>query len=220
MGRRIVGLFLTHHHIDHCGGVEVFARELGVQVWAHPITAERLPDFPTGRRLADGDDIVLDGPTAQKWQVLLTPGHAPGHLCLHEESMGLLIVGDMVASEGTIIVEPNDGDMRVYLEQLDRLRSLGARVALPAHGAPIQEPRALFDHYIEHRLMREQKVLAALRRTGPVGATASDLVPEAYADTPRSIWGLAAMSLSAHLIKLAEDGLASRDGERYFARVP
>lgn len=219
-GRRLVGLFLTHHHVDHCGGTEVFARELGVPVWAHRMTADRLPGFPITRRLADGEDVVLDAPVAQKWRVLLTPGHAPGHLCLHEASLGMLVVGDMVASEGTIIVEPNDGDMRVYIEQLDRLRSLGSRLALPAHGDPIQDPRALFTHYIEHRLLREQKVLVALRSAGPSGATAGDLVPDVYADTPRARWGLAEMSLSAHLIKLAEDGLASRNDQRYFAQVP
>lgn len=219
VGRRVAGLLLTHHHLDHCGGTDVFARELGAPVWAHALTADRLPDMPISRRLVDGEDIVLDGPAPQRWRVLLTPGHAPGHVCLHEDTLRMVVVGDMIASKGTIIVEPSDGHMRTYLEQLARLRSLEARVALPAHGVPIQDPRALFTHYIEHRLLREQKVLGALRASGPAGASAMDLVSDVYADTPRAVWGLAAMSLAAHLIKLSEDGLASRDGERYWARV-
>lgn len=217
-GRNLVGLFLTHHHGDHSGGTEFFARELGLPVWAHEATARRLHGIQVSRELADGERIVLEGPGAQAWTVLHTPGHAPGHLCLHEEALGIVVVGDMVASEGTILVEPNDGDMRVYIEQLERLRSLAARTALPAHGAPIESPGQLFDHYVRHRLLREGKVLAALRASGPGGATTADLVPVAYADTPRAAWGLAAMSLAAHLVKLAQDGLASREGERYFAR--
>lgn len=217
-GRRVVGLFLTHHHIDHAAGASLFARELGLPIWAHAATADRLDDVRVTRRLEEGEQIVLGGPEPQRWDVLLTPGHAPGHLCLHEPALRAVVVGDMVASQGSIIVEPNDGDMRVYLEQLGRLRSLDAEVALPAHGAPIRDPHALFTHYIEHRLLRERLVLGALRKAGLLGARPEDLVPEVYTDTPQSVWGLAAMSLAAHLIKLAQDGLASQQGERYFAR--
>jgi ribonuclease/clavin/mitogillin len=216
-GRRLVALVLTHHHVDHVGGAAFFARELDLPILAHDVTAARLPDLEVSLRIGDGESLVLDGPTPQKWTALHTPGHAPGHLCFHEASLGALVVGDMVASEGTILVDPVDGDMRLYLEQLARLRELGARVALPAHGAPIDEPAALFGFYVRHRLMREQKVLAALRAEGPRGATPTELVAIAYADTDHAVWGIAALSLSAHLVKLQGDGLASRDGEHYRA---
>jgi glyoxylase-like metal-dependent hydrolase (beta-lactamase superfamily II) len=199
------------------GGAAFFARELGVPLLAHDITAARLPDLEIPLRLEDGESLILDGPTSQKWTALHTPGHAPGHLCFHEPTLGALVVGDMVATEGTILVDPVDGDMQLYLEQLERLRTIGARVALPAHGAPIEEPAKLFDFYVRHRLVREQKVLAALRARGERGATPFELVPTAYADTPQAAWGIAALSLTAHLVKLQRDGLASRDGEHYRA---
>ena len=94
---------------------------------------------------------------------------------------------------------------------------LGAALALPAHGEPIERPTETFDRYIAHRKMREAKVLSALQVHGPAGATPADLVPTAYDDTPPAIWGLAQMSLEAHLIKLVRDGLASSAGERYIA---
>jgi glyoxylase-like metal-dependent hydrolase (beta-lactamase superfamily II) len=169
------------------------------------------------RLLSDGEELLLEGPTTQRWQVLHTPGHAPGHVCLFEPTLGQVVVGDMVASEGTILIEPGDGDMRVYLEQLRRLEALGARTALPAHGAPIAEPSRLFAFYVAHRLMREQKVLAALSALDRAGATADDLLPRAYDDTPRAVWPIARLSIQAHLAKLSEDGLVKCDGERYFA---
>lgn len=217
-GRRPVAIFLTHHHADHAGGAEFFARELGLPLWAHAKTRERLPDISVARTLVDGESIVLAGPTAQRWDALHTPGHAPGHLCLHEASTGMLIAGDMVASEGTILVEPVDGDMAVYIRELERLASLGARTVLPAHGAPILDPAALFERYVRHRRMREMKVLRALERAGAPGATPPELVPDAYDDTPKAAWGLAALSVAAHLVKLENEGLALSVDERYVAR--
>jgi endoribonuclease LACTB2 len=218
-GRELLAIVATHHHEDHVGGLDVLARELGVPVWAHDLTATRLSPQTRGlvtRRLVDGETIVLEGPRAESWRVLHTPGHAPGHVCLYEERTRTAVVGDMVASVGTILIAPGDGDMSVYLEQLDRLALLDASVALPAHGEPIDEPTALFRKYIAHRLMREAKVLDAVRAasaSGGAGADAAALVPVAYADTPAFLWPIAALSLQMHLEKLERDGLITRASE-------
>jgi glyoxylase-like metal-dependent hydrolase (beta-lactamase superfamily II) len=211
-GRTPIAIVVTHHHVDHVGGVDVLARELNLPVWAHAETARRVP-VSIARSLADGDPIVLDGPEPERWEVLHTPGHAPDHVSLFEPKRRTVVVGDMVASVGTILIAPGDGDMRTYLAQLERLACLDARVALPAHGEPIAEPTALFRQYIAHRRMRESKVIRALAtRSG--GATAQELLPDAYDDVPPATWPIALLSLTAHLVKLVDDGLVrvTREG--------
>ena len=221
-GRTLVAIVATHHHLDHVGGLDVLASELAVPVWAHDLTVDRLaPELRARvtRRLADGDVIVLEGPRAESWEVLHTPGHAPGHVCLFERRSRTLVVGDMVASVGTILIAPGDGDMKTYLDQLSRLTTYDASLALPAHGDPIDDPTALFRKYIAHRLAREAKVLAAVRAVGAQGAEAAELVPDAYSDTPMHLWPVAALSLEMHLEKLEREGAIARVGAAAFRAV-
>jgi ribonuclease/clavin/mitogillin len=204
-GRTPVAIVVTHHHADHVGGAGLLSRELALPLWAHAETAKRI-HAPVARTLVDGDLLDLAGPVPARWRVLHTPGHAQGHVCLLDDD-GTVVVGDMVASVGTILIAPGDGDMIVYLAQLERLASLGARLALPAHGDPIDEPTALFRHYIAHRLMREAKVLSAVASLGAAGGSAQQILPIAYADVPVTTWPIALLSVQTHLDKLAAEGL-------------
>jgi ribonuclease/clavin/mitogillin len=216
-GREPVAIFATHYHEDHVGGLDVLSRELALPVWAHAETAKRVGDVKVVRRLVDREILVLKGPTSESWQVLETPGHAWGHLCLWEERSRTVVAGDMVASVGTILIAPGDGDMRLYLASLARLAALNARIALPAHGAPIDAPTSLFLRYIEHRKMREERVYSALPPPSEPAVTSSALVPRAYDDTSPYLWPLARLSVEAHLAKLVEDGRA-RENEGRFAK--
>ncbi len=220
-GRTPVAIVLTHHHIDHMSGADVLTRELGLPLWAHAETASRIgaAGVRVSRTLTDGDVLELAGPVPERWRVLHTPGHAPGHVCLLDEAEGTVIVGDMVASVGTILIAPGDGDMIVYLEQLRRLAGLKARLALPAHGDPIDDPTVLFDRYVAHRLMREAKVVSAVLARGKDGGTDDEILAGAYDDVPVTTWPIALLSLRAHLEKLVTEGHVRREGSRYAAVV-
>jgi len=221
---RPLAIVATHHHPDHIGGAVVYAEQLGLPLWAHERTAALLPGLSFARHLRDGEQVRLGEST---WHVLHTPGHASGHVCLHDADNGTLIVGDMVASIGTILIPPDDGDMGEYLRQLERLALLDARRALPAHGDPIDDPSVLFRAYVAHRLAREAKVVQALagsERGGAVDAerdagrgapiTLEALLPTVYGDVAPEALPFALLSLRAHVDKLVRDGrvVESHDG--------
>jgi ribonuclease/clavin/mitogillin len=206
-GRVLKGILATHHHPDHIGGAKFLSETLALPLYASEETAKRL-DANVAVRVHDGEELTLDGPVPMSLRVLITPGHAPGHVCLLDEASRTVVVGDMVASVGTILIARGDGDMREYLVQLARLRDLNARLALPAHGEPIDEPAQLFAHYIEHRLKREQKVLAAFQKVGGPSAFSklAALLQDVYDDVSPAIFPIAMLSLETHVDKLVAEG--------------
>jgi glyoxylase-like metal-dependent hydrolase (beta-lactamase superfamily II) len=158
-------------------------------------------------------ETIADGDVAYGALAIATPGHAEGHLCF---AVGAAtIAGDMVAGVGTILIDPSEGDMAVYLASLERLLARPQTTLLPAHGPAIPDGHAKLREYLAHRLQREARVAAALRDEP---RTLGDLVAEAYCDTPRMLWGLAERSLLAHLVKLARDHRAVDGGDGRWSR--
>jgi glyoxylase-like metal-dependent hydrolase (beta-lactamase superfamily II) len=200
-------VLLTHHHGDHIGGAAALAARWGVPIAAHAATARRLDGIvEITTELADGDRV-------HDLACVYTPGHAEGHLCF--EHAGGTIAGDMVAGLGTILIDPDEGDMALYLASLELLLARPAATLLPAHGPPITDGPGKLREYLAHRRMREDRVLAALTDR----PTALDaMLPTAYGDTPRVLWPLAERSLRAHLDKLVREGRARFDGDARWSR--
>jgi endoribonuclease LACTB2 len=206
-------VFLTHHHQDHLGGALVVKRGLKVPIWCHEKTAAHLGDG-ADRLIGDEEPIELGGDFPMRFIAVHTPGHARGHLCLIEEKSKAAIVGDMVAGVGTIVIDPPEGDMGDYLDQLRRLRGLKIGALYPAHGPVIPDGPAKLADYLEHRAQREEQVLEAVRD----GCSAiEEILPVAYADVSEVLHPIAARSTEAILIKLVREGKVKRESGRYFA---
>jgi len=205
-GAQVEAILITHHHSDHIGFAQALGERTGAPILAHPETANRVS--MTVDRQITGDTLVeLD--EGHALCPVFTPGHAPGHLVYVDQGTGIAHAGDMVAGEGSILIDPDDGgDMSAYLESLELLAALGATRLVPAHGRTFEEPEAVCRQFIEHRLGREAKVLAAM---GTESKTLPEILASAYADTPKMLWPLAEKSVRAHLTKLVTDGRVLQD---------
>jgi len=153
--------------------------------------------------LRDGERVEGDGATLVP---VYTPGHASDHLCYYLVEEKALFTGDVILGGSTTVIPSDDGDLADYLASLRRLQTLDVRRIYPAHGPVIEDAQAKIREYIEHRLMRERQIVAALA-DGP--ATIPALVERIYSDVPVALHPVAAMSVESHLRKLAKEGRVS-----------
>ena len=206
-GAEPIAVVLTHHHGDHVAGALPLAREMGLPVWAHAETLTRWAGAGEAERgagvraLRDGETLDLSG--GERLRVLHTPGHAPGHVALLEETHGSLFAGDLVSGISTILIDPAPGSLDRYLASLGRLLEYPMRTVFPGHGPPGIDPLRMLRGVLEHRADRERRITEAIE------AGVSDLpgiVRRAYADTPRADPALAARQTEAHLARLVDRG--------------
>ncbi len=204
----VAAILVTHRHGDHTGGVRALRQALGkdvpVRAWGtDPVDEIDLHPLQEGETLRAG---------AATLRALHTPGHSSDHVCLYLDGAATLFSGDCILGEGTAVIAPPDGDMGDYLESLRRLRELYVERIFPGHFRPLSGGRDVIDGYIEHRRMREQRVLDALS----AGATTlEEIVARAYEDTPVELHPAAALSALAHLELLARQGRVRSTDHRW-----
>lgn len=205
--RRVEKILLTHIHSDHCGGALALKKRCGAKIGIHESRRGYLggEDFQYG----DGDRIPFDG---GELAVIHTPGHESGHCCFYEPADRILFSGDHILGFGTAVIPPPDGDMTQYMRSLEKLLRYRLRLILPGHGPIVGNPDAKIKEYIDHRLMREREVLAALSS----GRDSIGAITEAiYIDVARPLLRVAELSVEAHLIKLIQEGRVKREAGRY-----
>jgi glyoxylase-like metal-dependent hydrolase (beta-lactamase superfamily II) len=196
-------VLVTHAHPDHVGGVAAYAD--GRTVWAHADHRDRFRDaagLAPDRTFRPGDRVAGH-------EVLATPGHAPDHVALAGGEWA--IVGDLAVATGSVVVGAPEGDLRAYLDSLERVRDRGFDRLYPAHGPVIDDPAAVLSRLYDHRVERERRVHEAV--TG--GArTVEAVLAAAYDKDLTGVEDLARATVRAHLEKLADDGHLDFDGER------
>jgi glyoxylase-like metal-dependent hydrolase (beta-lactamase superfamily II) len=209
-GGDIRWILATHTHPDHSPAATPLAERTGALQLGRPAPAGKVQDrtFRPDRILEDGDLLETGEFTLQ---AVHTPGHASNHVCFRHEAHRMLFTGDHIMSGSTVVIDPPDGDMKQYLESLQRLKSLNLLSLAPGHGPVIEAPDEMVDWLIDHRLGREAKVIAALEANP--GLVLEALTPHVYDEVDPKLHGLASRSLLAHLQKLEVEGRAvCRDG--------
>lgn len=209
--RNIEFILVTHTHSDHVDAVSQYAETTGATVVArrgHEHRFERATDVTPDRTVRDGS--TLETADGHRVSLLATAGHAPDHVSLDVPGVATL-VGDLAVESGSVLVDDESGDMRAYLTSLRRLHSRASPVLFPGHGPIIERPKPTIQRLIDHRLQREQRVLAAVE----AGArTTDEIVTTAYEKDLTGVRDLAARTVRAHLDKLAVEGAVRWDGIR------
>lgn len=215
VGDGLKKIVCTHGHPDHLPGAAPLQRRTGAPILGRASGPGFRSEwtFRPDRQLEDGERLAVGDSTLR---VLHTPGHAEHHVCLLLEEDGLLFSGDHILNGSTTVITPPDGDMRAYIESLERLAREPFEFILPAHGHVIARGKTEVARLIAHRMAREAKVVDALQRTG--GGTLDTLVRYAYDDVDPIMHPVAKSSLTAHLLKLRDEQRAVQDGERWSLR--
>ena len=212
-------LLITHTHMDHspaaaplkqCWQARSYGygphgagkQEEGVQ-----IEAGGDMDFNPDVRVADGDQIQGDGWTIE---CVYTPGHTSNHICFALLEEKALFTGDHVMGWSTSVIGPPDGDMTSYMESLEKLLTRDDEVYWPAHGTCIHDVKNFVTTFIQHRLGRERQILCCLQDDYKI---ITEMVPMMYKETDPRMYGAAALSVLAAMIRLIDTGQVSCDSE-------
>jgi glyoxylase-like metal-dependent hydrolase (beta-lactamase superfamily II) len=207
-------VIVTHAHPDHATGVMALAERwpqarFRKLPWPDQDGKYSVPwiALTDGQVIEAGDDSL---------EVVHTPGHAPDHICLWQQSSSTLFSGDLVVAGSTVVIPASHGgSLTQYLRSLRRIAALAPARLLPAHGVAIADPQAIIRQYIDHRRDRERQVMSAL----DAGCTSIEQITAAmYVGLSTSLVPMAQESVRAHLEKLHDEGFVRKDENGWYRR--
>jgi glyoxylase-like metal-dependent hydrolase (beta-lactamase superfamily II) len=160
-------------------------------------------------RLRGGETMTIGG---RDWEVIHTPGHSTGHVCLWSPDLEVVLSGDHLLPGVTPPVTFERGfdadPLRSYLESLQRIEKLRPVQVLPGHGTPFGDVQRRIEAILRNKLRR----LAAIRQAvedGPatVVQIADRVFTRVMLQHQRSF---ALAETLAHIAYLRADGLVER----------
>ncbi len=157
--------------------------------------------------------LVDEGDLVDGWEVLATPGHADGHLCLLRD--GVLIAGDHVLNRITpaigLFPASRPDPLGDYLHSLHKIIDRDPEIAYPGHGEPVERPAERAQEIIEHHRLRLEQTAHLLEGRPQSGYEISQELFGANLGPSQRRFAVAE-SLS-HLERLVVEGDARRVGD-------
>jgi glyoxylase-like metal-dependent hydrolase (beta-lactamase superfamily II) len=129
-------VILTHKHPDHVGSVdEVMAQAGGAALYAGEADIPQITSATAPQPVGDGDNVF-------GLEIIDSPGHTPGHICVLDTSARILVTGDALNGTSGGVGPPDPGfseDMTVAMETVLKLSGFTYEIALFGHGEPLLE---------------------------------------------------------------------------------
>ncbi|MDQ1279702.1 MAG: hydroxyacylglutathione hydrolase [Thermoproteota archaeon] len=115
----------THRDGDHVGGNKVIKEKTKAKIAIHELDAEAVGGADI--KLKDGQSIELGD---RQFEVIHSPGHTPGNICLYQKDDKILITGDTLCGEAVNYIRM---DKKIYIESIKRLLQLDVKVLIQSH---------------------------------------------------------------------------------------
>ncbi len=141
---------------------------------AHP--AMRLVDVYTNDlqeipwiTLSSDSEIDIQG---LKFKVLEVPGHTPGQINLYNKEEGIIFTGDHIIDPITpqiTLTDENTDPLTDYINSLEKIASLNAKLAFSGHREPILNPSKRANEIIKHHEERLNEILKLISKTPLTG---------------------------------------------------
>lgn len=141
-------IILTHCHFDHVAAAGEIAKKSGARVAIHmedapllkddelsaaSLFGRRTPDLEPDILLEDGQKIKIG--EREELEVIHTPGHTPGGICLYEPSSKSLFSGDTIFPNGSIgRTDFEGGNSSALTASISKLTELDVKTLYPGHG--------------------------------------------------------------------------------------
>jgi glyoxylase-like metal-dependent hydrolase (beta-lactamase superfamily II) len=147
-----------------------------------------------------------------EWEVIHTPGHSVGHICLWSPTLGAVLSGDHLLPGVTPPVTFERGfdadPLRSYLASLEEIERREPRIVLPGHGRPFADCGRRIEVIVRNKRRRLQAIRDLIAKKPQ---TVVDIAEQVFArDLPSWQRSFALSETLAHIAYLRSEGVVER----------
>lgn len=208
-------IILTHRHDDHIGGaLKLNKATNGTLICGEqevPHISKSLSSITSLVGAKDGDKFNLGNLTLE---IIETPGHTSGSICIFLHEQKILFTGDTVLGGTTTAISPGQGSMADYINSLNKLIGYNSLYICPGHGNIINDPQKKLESIIKQRINRENQIIKVLEKGS---ASAEDMFLQMYKRLDERLHQSAIGQIKSHLIKLKNEGKITTTDDVYYS---